>query len=139
MKNKLMKTSWLFPHWGLCTYVSDICIYLCSMHAQYHKTSNQGTCKHSPLKSQCHLYLLHTGQIPKGWILTVFKWLLLFLKCCICFKFLLKGHEPEHEQQVRHLQKLYMNKGCIIEIKLSQIWHIASLIYLSCKICQDTY
>lgn len=63
----------------------------------------------------------------------------LFLKCCICFKFILKGHEPEHEQQAKHLQKLYMNKGCIIEIKLSQIWHIAFLIYFSPKICQDMY
>lgn len=52
---------------------------------------------------------------------------------------MLKGREPEHEQQAKHLQKLYMNKGCIIEIKLSQIWHIVFLIYFSPKICQDTY
>lgn len=51
---------------------------------------------------------------------------------------MLKGHEPEREQQVKLLQKSSMNKGCIIETKLSQIWHIAFLIYLSPKICQDT-
>lgn len=51
---------------------------------------------------------------------------------------MLKGHEPDHEQQVKLSQKLCMNKGCITEIKLSQIWHIAFLIYLSSKICQDS-